>query len=62
MANYNGIDLSQDSLNIAKYLTIHTSGNLEMLKAAQDSASGVKLLGVTVLTSQSNLEGVGIKN
>ena len=50
------------SLNIAKYLTIHTSGNLEMLKAAQDSASGVKLLGVTVLTSQSNLKDVGIKN
>ena len=51
-----------NSLNIAKYLTIHTSGNLEMLKAAQDSASGVKLLGVTVLTSQSNLKDVGIKN
>ncbi len=51
------------SLKSAKYLTIHTSGNLEMLKAAQESAAGsIELLGVTVLTSQSNLEGIGIKN
>ncbi len=51
-----------NSLKTVKYLTIHTSGNLEMLKAAQESATEIKLLGVTVLTSQSNLEGVGIKN
>ncbi len=51
------------SLKSAKYLTIHTSGNLEMLKAAQESAAGsIELLGVTVLTSQSNLEGIGVKN
>ena len=52
-----------ESLKKVKYLTIHTSGNLEMLKAAQESAArSIELLGVTVLTSQSNLEGVGIKN
>ena len=45
-----------------KYLTIHTSGNLEMLKAAKKSAANLELLGVTVLTSETNLEGVGIKN
>jgi orotidine-5'-phosphate decarboxylase len=51
------------SLKSIKYLTIHTSGNLEMLKAAQESAAGsIELLGVTVLTSQSNLEGIGVKN
>ena len=34
-----------------------------MLKAAQEAAAGsIELLGVTVLTSQSNLEGVGVKN
>ena len=51
-----------NSLKIVKYLTIHTSGNLEMLKAAQETSGQIELLGVTVLTSQSNLEGVGIKN
>ena len=51
-----------DSLKIATYLTVHTSGNLEMLKAAQETAGKTELLGVTVLTAQSNLEGVGIKN
>ncbi len=46
-----------------KYLTIHTSGNYEMMKAAQEAADrSIELLGVTVLTSQSNLEGVGVKN
>ena len=49
------------SLNCVKYLTVHTSGNYEMLKSAQDTGL-VELLGVTVLTSQSNLEGAGIKN
>jgi len=50
------------SLKHAKYLTVHTSGNYEMLKAAQEAAAGsIDLLGVTVLTSQSNLEGVGVK-
>ena len=51
------------SFKSAKYLTVHTSGNFEMLKAAQEAAGDlIELLGVTVLTSQSNLEGVGIKN
>ena len=50
------------SLKSVKYLTVHTSGNYEMLKAAQEAAGSIELLGVTVLTSQSNLEGVGIKN
>tara|TARA_Y100001970_G_scaffold273186_1_gene371012 strand:+ start:7400 stop:8074 length:675 start_codon:yes stop_codon:yes gene_type:complete len=51
------------TLNCVKYLTIHTSGNYEMLKAAQEAAgNSIELLGVTVLTSQSNLEGVGVKN
>ena len=50
------------SLKSVKYLTIHTSGNYEMLKAAQESAGSIELLGVTVLTSQSDLEGVGINN
>ncbi len=50
------------TLKNIKYLTIHTSGNYEMLKAAQESSSGIELLGVTVLTSQSDLEGLGVKN
>ena len=50
------------SLKNVKYLTIHTSGNYEMLKAAQESSGGMELLGVTVLTSQSDLEGLGVKN
>ena len=51
------------SLKSIKYLTVHITGNYEMLKAAQEAAAGsIKLLGVTVLTSQSNLEGVGVKN
>jgi orotidine-5'-phosphate decarboxylase len=50
------------SLKSVKYLTVHTSGNYEMLKAAQEAAGSIELLGVTVLTSQSNLGGVGVKN
>ncbi len=50
------------TLKNVKYLTIHTSGNYEMLKAAQESSGGMELLGVTVLTSQSDLEGLGVKN
>ena len=50
------------SLKSVKYLTVHTSGNYDMLKAAQESAGSIDLLGVTVLTSQSSLEGVGVKN
>ena len=51
------------SLKTVKYLTVHTSGDLEMLKAAQEAAAGsIELLGVTVLTSQSNLENIGVKN
>ena len=41
------------SLKTVKYLTIHTSGGYEMLKAAQEAAGHLELLGVTVLTSQS---------
>ncbi len=45
-----------------KYLTIHTSGDYEMLKAAREAAGEIELLGVTVLTSQENLQNLGIKN
>ncbi len=41
------------SLETVKYLTVHTSGGSDMLKAARESASNLELLGVTVLTSQS---------
>ena len=50
------------SLKSVKYLTIHISGDYEMLKAAQESAGSIELLGVTVLTSQSDLKNIGIKN
>ncbi len=50
------------SLKTIKYLTIHTSGDYEMLKAAKDCAGSIELLGVTVLTSQTNLQNLGIKN
>ena len=51
------------SLKTTKYLTVHTSGDYEMLKAAQEAAAGsIELLGVTVLTSQSDLQNIGIKN
>ena len=33
-----------------------------MLKAAQENSSEIELLGVTVLTSESNLESIGVKN
>ena len=33
-----------------------------MLKAAQEAAGPIELLGVTVLTSQSDLQNIGIKN
>ncbi len=33
-----------------------------MLKAAKENAGTIELLGVTVLTSQSNLKNLGIKN
>ena len=33
-----------------------------MLKAAQESAGSIELLGVTILTSQSDLQNIGIKN
>ena len=51
-----------ESLKIIKYLTVHTSGDYEMLKAAQETAGSIELLGVTVLTSQSDLQNIGIKN
>ena len=51
-----------NKLNVIKYLTIHTSGDYEMLKAAKENAGTIELLGVTVLTSQSNLKNLGIKN
>ena len=41
------------SLKTVKYLTVHTNGGYEMLKAANEAASNLDLLGVTVLTSQS---------
>ena len=42
------------SLRTIKYLTVHTSGGLDMLRAAKDAAgNSIDLLGVTVLTSQS---------
>ena len=50
------------SLKSVKYLTVHTSGDYEMLKAAQETADSIELLGVTVLTSQSDLQNIGIKN
>jgi len=42
------------SLKTVKYLTVHTSGDYDMLKAAQESSEQLELLGVTVLTSQSS--------
>ena len=44
---------SISSLKTVKYLTVHTSGGYEMLKAAREASSQLELLGVTVLTSQS---------
>ena len=44
---------SISSLKTVRYLTIHTSGGYEMLRAARDATSQLELLGVTVLTSQS---------
>ena len=44
---------SISSLKTVNYLTIHTSGGDEMIKAAKEAAKGLELLGVTVLTSQS---------
>ena len=41
------------SLKTAKYLTVHTSGGANMLRAAKEAAGNLELLGVTVLTSQS---------
>ena len=41
------------SLKTVKYLTVHTSGGYDMLKAARETADNLDLLGVTVLTSQS---------
>jgi len=40
------------SLKTVKYLTVHTSGGYDMLKAARDAAENLELLGVTILTSQ----------
>ncbi len=58
------------SLKTTKYLTVHTSGGLDMLRAAKDAAgNSIDLLGVTVLTSQSaskeqvkHLAELGIKS
>tara|TARA_B100000214_G_scaffold145234_1_gene103814 strand:- start:1189 stop:1845 length:657 start_codon:yes stop_codon:yes gene_type:complete len=41
------------SLKTVKYLTVHTSGGHDMLKAAVQAAGNLELLGVTILTSQS---------
>ena len=43
---------SISSLGIVNYLTIHTSGGIEMIKAAKEAAKELELLGVTILTSQ----------
>ena len=51
-----------ESLKSVKYLTVHISGDYEMLQAAQEAAKSIELLGVTVLTSQSDLQKIGIKN
>ena len=51
-----------ETLKTIKYLTIHTSGDYEMLNAAKEAAGSIELLGVTVLTSQSNLQNLRIKN
>ena len=51
-----------ETLKTIKYLTIHTSGYYEMLNSAKEAADSIELLGVTVLTSQSNLQNLGIKN
>ena len=60
---------SISSLNTVKYLTVHTSGGYDMLKAAKEAANQLELLGVTVLTSQpaskdqvSTLAGLAIKS
>ena len=57
------------SLKTAKYLTVHTSGGANMLRAAKEAAGNLELLGVTVLTSQSasqeqvkHLAELGIKS
>ena len=57
------------SLKTAKYLTVHTSGGADMLRAAKEAAGNLELLGVTVLTSQSasqeqvkHLADLGIKS
>jgi orotidine-5'-phosphate decarboxylase len=42
------------SLKIVKYLTVHISGGADMLNAAKETSDNLKLLGVTVLTSQSS--------
>ena len=41
------------SLKTVKYLTVHTSGGYDMLKAAKEASGDLELLGVTILTSQS---------
>ncbi len=38
-------------LKQVRYVTLHTSGGIEMLKAAQQAAEHIQLLGVTMLTS-----------
>ncbi len=45
------------------YLTIHTSGGKAMMQAAAEAAGGIKLLGVTVLTTldENDLDSVGQK-
>ena len=49
--------LSLKDLKNIRYITVHTNGGLEMLKAAKKAAKKInkkiKLLGVTVLTSFS---------
>ena len=49
------------SLKTVKYLTVHTSGDYDMLKLLRMLSDNLELLGVTVLTSQSSVKKFKIK-
>ena len=46
---------SIETLKTVKYLTVHTSGDYDMLKSANEAAKELELLGVTILTSQKRI-------
>lgn len=62
--SFSAVDSLKDLKN-CKYLTVHASGGLEMLRAvkkrAKETNKNLKILGVTVLTSLNNesLKGIG---